>query len=459
MSGFLRPLAVGGLLFLLVACGEGLFSSLDDPKEVTLTTVDSGTTVQPGSPVPITLKYRSQQSEPVSLVTAVVRAPAGTVVLDKQFSAAEVSAGTTLEVSLEDLPEGVYFLEIQAWRNGSMVLTEERQVFVSSTVPEIRSLAVYPSRLSPHGEAVAVADLHVGERHRPFLRWSLGGRLVREGYADEGFDRAVLAGGSEPGVFRIQLEVFPWGPDEGVRVALGSALRQSGDLVVREPVEPDTDEDSDELLRYDFAGRLEPVINRLDQDRSAVRSGSVVLDVENSRLGYRISADGEMRVPVSLFPVQASAGVQLEIHLVHLSEKGGAIVRIEPAAEYADLPLLRLERRTEPAAYVLHLGSQYGVYEINGEEREKTLGITLVREPEALLVTLEVQGTPVLALRKDGIDGVFDGESKPGPDAVLFPGRIVLGASAAAPVLLTDLSIRRLDPDDLEMPVEQVAQD
>lgn len=470
MSRFSRLFAVISLVFLLIACGDGLFSSLDDPKEVTLKTVETGTTVQPGAAIPITLEYRSERSEPASTVSAILRAPAGEVVQDREFSAAELSSGDALELLLADIPAGVYFLEIQAWRNGTMLISEERQVFVSSFTPEIRSLAVYPSRLSPLGEAVAVADLRFGEDHRPFMRWSLGGRLVTEGYHDEGFDRAIFAGG-EPGVYRIGLEVFPWGPDEGVRVSLGSATRQSGDLVVRDSAGTNVEEgdDSAYLLRYDFAGHLKPVVARLHggepaegEDRAALaarRSGSVVLDVMDSRLGYHIRENGEMIVPVSLFPVHAPGGAELELELVLLSGRGGTIVVIEPAQEYSQLPSVRLVRREEPASYVLYLGSEYGTYVVSGTEREKRVQIGLVRKSDEILVTLKLQGIPVLSLRKGSIPPITLEERSLAAESELLPGRIVLGAGTASPILLTDLGIGRLDPQNLEMPLEQVAQD
>ncbi len=468
MGGVLRVTFVAILLSLLLSCGEGPFSALDDPRETTLSTVDPGAILEPGTVIPLELSYRREQTEPATSISVVVRDSTGTVVQEEEFSGVALASDGPVEFLLDDHPDGVYRLRIEAWRNGTLLLTEERQIFVSPVHPEILSLAVYPSRLARYAQAVAVAELVAADDHRPYMRWSMSGVPVAEGYYHDGYDRTVFSGATEVGVYRIRLEVFPWGPDEGTRPEQGTSTVQYGDLVVREVETERSDGDDYDgvILRYDFEGRLTPVIARvapepedesLHRDLTVTRTEDVILDVVEGRLGYRLSQPGTMVVPMSPFPSDRSDAARMELRLVNLDISEGTVLTVNP--EDASLPVVRVSRAPEAGGYLLSAGTDEILVETEVSHGSVSIGIALVfTDHDTLEISFTVDDSERHTLRAEISPSETDTERVSGADdgddtendrfyTPLSPGRIVLGGEAAAPVLVTALSISTAVPE------------
>lgn len=455
MGGVFRLFSIIILVFLLAACGDGLFSSLDDAEETKLEMIASGAVVGPEAEISLGITYHSEDVDPASTMSVIVRTPEGTIVQETEYEATVLSLRNPVQLTLNDLPEGVYFLEIEAWRNGSVLFHEERQLFVTSLTPSIESLSLYPSRLSPDAEAVAVAEIAASTTHRPYVRWSMSGTLVVEGYLADGFDRAVFSGGNDPGAYRIQIEVFPWGPDEGVQPDLGTGVRQLSDLVVRESGggQDESGDDDQLLLRYDFAGRLVPAFagislegEKSDFDLSALPDGDVVLDVLEGRLGYRIGGNGTVTVPVSAVPSVPEEALQLNLRVVRPFDEPGLILSVETTG-VTGFPAFRLFRAEATGTYRLELGNERHSYQVSERNVSTMITVFFVRGTESLHVALQLDDEQTSSIYRAEIPPNDTDDSRERRFSIVETGRIVLGGDAATPMLVTGLEIRRTDPD------------
>lgn len=471
MRGVLEFVFVAVLVVSLTACGDGLFSSLDDKDQIEVETIVAGSFLESGAEVPLNLGYTNGQERSATAMTVSVLSSQGEVLQEVEYDSAVLAARLIPPLSLPDLPEGVYFLRIRAWRDGASLLDEERQFFVTPRSPEIRSLAVYPSRLTQRSESIAIAEITSDAGHRPYVRWSIAGRLVTEGYLEEGLDRAVFAGGRKPGVYAIAVDVFPWGPEEGVRVSGGTTIRQASDLVVRalDDESRTRNADNGSLLHYDFAGRLYPVVAHLgdedpessaegtghsrdqgigspgdDPDYSIVPDGAMQLDVVAGNLGYLLDDQRSMTVPVSAFPATKNSAIRMELRFLPVSDDPGVVFRM--IADDGSVGPLSLRHGDEADTYLLQFGEEEALFPIPSGLSVMSIVVLTARGDGTVAALVRVNGSTKAQLeipfRGGTTDAGENGKSDLEPSLLVEPGRIVLGGGNSASMHITSLVIR-----------------
>jgi hypothetical protein len=468
MRGALYPVVITILVALLTACGDGLFSSLDEAEQAEVETVVSGSFVVPETEVPLNLVYSRDQEQTATAMTVTIRSSLGEVLHEVEYDSPVLSTRRIPALQLPDLPEGVYFLHIRAWRDGFVLVDEERQFFVTLRPPEIRSLSVYPSRLTQRSESIAIADVISDPGHRPYIRWSIAGQTAAEGYLENGLERAVFAGGRRPGVYAIEMQVFPWGPDEGVRVAAGTAITQASDLVVRAVDDESREEPvhNGALLHYDFAGRLHPVVNRLDRvppdsttdeegtrqerqeppDYAIATSGTTQLDVVAGNLGYRLDGQRAMTVPVSAFPATETGPLQLELRYLVTADGPGVLFRM--VADEEGIASLVLRRDEEADTYIVRFGEEEVSFTTSPSGTVMDIVVVTALRETTVVAIVRVNGTTEAQLEVSLGDERKDAEEHEKEPILAKPGRIVLGGEDSASILVTSLVIRDA-PDEI----------
>ncbi len=297
------------LLVLLTGCTENanLFTSLDEVEGPSLKTVVSGSVVSPLTPLSIQLAYPDEDVSRATSMTVELRDPDGGLVAELAFTEEQLLAPTLPEIELPQPDPGPYLLVVEAMRGEELLFNDERQIFVLSASPRIRSVSVYPSSVGSEAEAVAVADIIPAADTNPYLKWYYQEQPIGEGYQANGGAKTVFSPKGGIGVHRVSVDLYPWGPDEGVRVTDRTTITAGTDVFVRS--EPQAAAGSDgALLVYPLNGRLEPSVDLLTREFSAVRrAGGVVLDVERERLGYRIPSGGAISIPYDVVPPEGEA--------------------------------------------------------------------------------------------------------------------------------------------------------
>ncbi|MEX2443268.1 MAG: hypothetical protein WD492_06675 [Alkalispirochaeta sp.] len=329
-SGWRR---VGGLacgLLFLAACSENadLFSSLDDQAEPELSTLEAGTVMGEGESFEVQIEYPSDEASRATSMRVELRDPEGTVHSTVEFDAAELAEPRLPFVEFSQPPEGVYVLVTEAWIHGQQLFSDRRQIFITSVAPRVGSVTIHPTSIRREMQALAVAEVDYAASTRPYMRWIFDGSVAAEGYLEDGLDRAVLDGaGRNAGAYRVSLEVYPWGVEEGTVIDGSTTITADSDVVVREEMEPGPPDfaqrEPGNVVRYfSFDGTRQAWTGASTDPVEATVEGEVSLDMLSGALGVRISSQGIVTVPIPV-PDESDSMQIVAMRLSSTSTTGG----------------------------------------------------------------------------------------------------------------------------------------
>lgn len=444
MEGWVRSrwATVIFIALLLPACTENaeLFRSLDEPEVPSLDTVEAGSVISPDETLSVQLQYPEEDMSRATSLSVELRTPEGEVVGELSFTEEQLLEPELPPIELPRPADGPYVLYVKAMRGEEILFVEERQLFVIVTPPQIRSIGVYPSTIASDAKAVAVAELISSTSLRPYLQWYFQGTLIGEGYVDDGSDRMPFSPGGHVGVHTVRVELFPWGPDEGVRLDQGSTVTAETEAFVRTdaPVDPPGEYT---VLRYLLDGRTAPDTDRLDRTfRPIAFDPDERLDLRTERLGYTLSSGGALTVPYDLLPSEGE-GRRVRIGLMGDNDRGGGLTLSIGNANEA-LVTITLD---DAALATLEHGGRITDLQIHNEERRvsyapfpRNLSFSLFRNDGRLFVVPELPGSefPVLTVEERGsrntrpLELAYDGEG------ALFVDEIVVHRYDDAALLL-----------------------
>ena len=259
-----RKVGVVAVVLILSSCTDNtdLFSSLDEEPIPALKAITAGATMSPTEPLSVQITYPDEGMSRATALSVELRTPQGEDIGSLSFTEEQLFEPELPTIELPQPSPGPYLLFVEAFRGDELLFAEERQIFVTSTPPVIESVSVYPSTVGSDETAVAVAEVRSTIETRPFLRWTFFDELVGEGYLDAGIDRVTFDVDGRVGVHQMEVELFPWGPDEGVDPSLGTAITATTDVFIRDRVR-ETDAESNVLVRYRFDGTYVPDTDRI----------------------------------------------------------------------------------------------------------------------------------------------------------------------------------------------------
>jgi len=244
------------LSFSLISCNDVSEFLFETDQSVKIRTVDSGAIFKGGEAFNLAI---------ISGQTAVPEKYTVTIIDESGFNWGE----TTVEIedmdeeyssSLvvpQELPPGKYFFHIRVFENDVEVAVEEIVVFKTDYEYGINELISLPQETVVGKDVFIQASALYPPEVDPFLRWSLDGAVIQEGFLSEGLDSLHWTSGDKAGLYSIRLDIFP----QKVSSALLSSVNESVVIIVSEraidgagvfqPVE-------DYTLLYHFAGDLSP---------------------------------------------------------------------------------------------------------------------------------------------------------------------------------------------------------
>jgi hypothetical protein len=206
------------LVVFLASCSESslLTPELSGEEQIDIQTVDDGALVSPSQSITVSLDRRTpdgSQAAPLEAVDVEVTDRQGTVVYSERVDGEPLAAGALPPVDLPDLDAGRYLLTVTVRRDGEVVERGERTLFVvdDPSAFGISGIATYPPSLAPKRRGVAQASVTAPADAEPWLRWTLDGRLIHEGYLADGADQITIEAPEASGAYALGLDLFPHG--------------------------------------------------------------------------------------------------------------------------------------------------------------------------------------------------------------------------------------------------------
>lgn len=245
------------LVFSLFSCNDVSDFLFETEQTVEINTVSDGSVFNGGDS--FSLSIRSDQAVLPEQFTLTIIDESGvnwgetTVDIDKL----DDFYSTNLIVP-DELPPGRYIFHIRVFENNQEIASKEITLFKTNEQYSIDSLFSLPQETEAGKDVFIRAKINVQEQANPFMRWTLEGRVLKEGFLSEGLDTLHWKAGEEVGLYSIRLDVFP----EEVDADLLSSINESVEIVVSEDVLKETEAlkpDEDFSLLYHFAGDLSPV--------------------------------------------------------------------------------------------------------------------------------------------------------------------------------------------------------
>lgn len=299
------------LFFVLASCSEsGLLTPLSDQSnQITIKSVASGTMVTSGDHVPLSVDLNSSQSTPVDLKVELL-STAGAVVQSADIQNADFSAPLP-SVLLSNLESGPYTLRMTLeGANGEVLAQKKVSIFYVQGKYSLDGITSYPPALPPGGSGLIVARVTAPDGSNPYLRWSMGDKLIAKGYLKDGFDKIQWNAPSSTGVYSITVEMFPFGPPTGGSFDFTSPYTMKVEVFVTNTVKSGRNElapASSYFALYHFQGNLKDSGARgLD----AAPIGNPTLSVNGSVFGYQLDGSSGFKVDSLLLPFNAKGALQ-----------------------------------------------------------------------------------------------------------------------------------------------------
>lgn len=299
--------ATGVLLVLIVGCSEttGLLAPLEPEPELTIQAQTAAQTVVVGETITLSLNQDDATMARATKLQVLVLDANGALSaqLDLDWSPSRDRNGVDLVLPV--LPAGPYTLVVTAMADQDQLAQLEQSLFVVTNPPAITRLFVEPAALGRGLPARAVAAVRWESGQRPYLRWTFGDRVLAQGYADASEVAVTVPPPQSLGAFPITLDLFPWGPDEGLDATIQAAVSQTITVVVDDPADIDSGDGSS--ARYATTYRLAADLLPTESSGNAPQlqtSGDPTALAILGVVGYALSPDSGITIPSRALPEQ-----------------------------------------------------------------------------------------------------------------------------------------------------------
>ena len=307
---FTRVLAcVASTCFIVLAsCSEGgLLTPLStQSSQITIGSVASGTMVSNGDQIPISVKLNSSQSTPSDLKVELL-SPSGDVVQTADIKNVDFSAPLP-SIQLSELKDGAYTMRLTLLGvNGDVLAQQKVNIFYVNGNYSLDGITSYPPTMSPGATGLIVARVTAPQGANPYLRWSMGDKLIANGYLSDGYDKIQWNAPSATGVYSIKVEMFPYGPPPGGSFDFTSPYVMKVEVFVTNAERAGRNElgpkDSYFAL-YHFEGNLKDSAAHLPSvDLTPL--GDPTLSVNGSVFGYQLNGSSGFKASSFLLPLGA----------------------------------------------------------------------------------------------------------------------------------------------------------
>lgn len=301
------------LIFVLASCSEsGLLTPLSDQSnQITIKSVASGTMVSSGDQIPLSVNLNSSQSTPTDLKVELL-SQAGAVVQSADIKNTDFSSPLP-SILLSNLETGPYTLKMTLeGANGEVLSQKKVDIFYVQGSYSLDGITSYPPALPPGGSGLIVARVTSPQGSNPYLRWSMGDKLIANGYLKDGFDKIQWNAPDSTGVYSITVEMFPFGPPSGSSFDFTSPYKMKVEVFVTTSVKAGRNElgpKASYYALYHFQGNLKDSSGRAT-GLDAAPIGNPTLSVIGSVFGYQLDGTTGFKVDSLLLPFDSNGNLQ-----------------------------------------------------------------------------------------------------------------------------------------------------
>ncbi|RDG29252.1 hypothetical protein DV872_22740 [Oceanispirochaeta sp. M1] len=200
------------LLFLMFfSCSQESNVLLNSVEDYSLESVEDGAFLEPGSSVNIVFTEIGSRAK---LVHIVLEDAAGMEIASAEVEP-EMLKGIGMPMDLPaDLEDGIYYLRFTVMDGDIQLFQDQRYFFLAGGIYNISSLETYPPGIKAGDIISARIILTSPVDSDPWLRWTLAGEVLLEGFLSKIGTTCSFSVPEEGGVYSLRVEVFPVSPQD-----------------------------------------------------------------------------------------------------------------------------------------------------------------------------------------------------------------------------------------------------
>lgn len=271
------------LLLMLFSCSQESNVLMNVLEEYSLESVENGTFLESGSSINIVFSEMGNRAE---LIKIILEDSDGLEIASIDVEP-DILKGLGMPMDLpQDLEDGVYSFHFIVMEGDIQIFEDKRYFFIADGVYDIHSLETYPPGIKVGDLISASVVLNFPNESDPWLRWTLAGEVIQEGFLSEMGSKCSFSAPEESGVYSLKVELFPVSPKEE---QISSVFRHS-DLFVSLEEGDDAPwkfiEDRTYLYFIEF---YDAFINRMNPDDIPRQIGNPVPSVHGNYSGISFS--------------------------------------------------------------------------------------------------------------------------------------------------------------------------
>ena len=206
------------------------------------------------------------------------------------------------DVEVPDIEDGFYYFNFELTKDDNLVSKIRKNFLIYENNPSIVDLSSYPPVIYPGAGGLINATIKPADSN-PYLRWSMGGQIVGEGYLVDGLDSIEWISPGLEGFYSVSLELYPSEIPENFPADISGNSISETQLFVSQKQEPGIDEiegkESSYLTLFHFRGEYRDYRHEL---KEAVRIGSPKLALERNLFGFSFSGGDGFSTNYSAVP-------------------------------------------------------------------------------------------------------------------------------------------------------------
>ena len=315
---------------VIAGCSDSslLFPRIDQPSEARVESVEQGAVLTAGDVIDVEVTYSAligNDEDGDDRVLVEIRDSVGALVAEFVFNeeaiigAEQGSEGSAMQIPLADLPDleaGRYLVTTVLYDGDVQVATGESSFFFTPSPLSVNAVTTFPASYWPGSSGLLAAAVSSEPGSDPYLRWTLSGDLIAEGYLSEGLDQVLIRAPETEGVYPVVLSLYPVDPSGSAgtpetSTRYATTLNQSGEIVVsrnRRLGETDLVPEGSYYSLFHFLGDLRDdgarfsVVGDGEYSREATLVGDPDLQIRGDIFGYALDGDDGFVVDSYLIP-------------------------------------------------------------------------------------------------------------------------------------------------------------
>ena len=309
---FIKKIVLLLIIFTLFSCADPAVLE-DGSDSVMLYSVRDGGLLSYGSPLPVTLSFNEENGD-FNTLEIFLYSDDGNMIASETVSKESFEKNVKREVVLPDnLEKGVYHVRFTLLSSGRITEEITRSFFYDKDLYRIINVKSFPPDPVPGEGFTLKTDYTAPEGSNPFFRWSVDGKVVGEGFADEKGNIVTLDSPLGEGIVPVVVEMLPYKPSDRYFKQFVSFFNAETSVFIseknRQRLNELSGEDSYRIL-FHFRGDLSDSGFVLSEDGGGNAeisvSGEPEPDFKNSIYGYSFTPSDSVTVPYMAFPFRGS---------------------------------------------------------------------------------------------------------------------------------------------------------